>query len=103
MTPLELDVVLARLEDKQDLARRREADEIVGGRTRVAHYYTGVADGLEWALELLEAEPAPGEVLDVNAPELAADGGLPFDEEDVIVRRTVIEPGLGDEPEEGDS
>lgn len=33
-------------------------------------------------------------------PELVADGGLPFDEEDIIVRRARIQPGPGGEDDD---
>lgn len=42
------------LERRETLARNREVDEILAGRTQVCHYYTGVADGLAFALEVLE-------------------------------------------------
>lgn len=35
-----------------------------------------------------------------DAPEVVPDGGLPFDEDDIIVRRTRLEPGLGEEDDD---
>lgn len=43
-----------RLRQIQREARNREIDEILDHRIQIAHYYTGVADGLEKALDVLE-------------------------------------------------
>lgn len=50
---------LEQLRQLKTEATNREVDEIVDGRTQIAHYYTGVADGLEVALNVLE-DPGGG-------------------------------------------
>jgi hypothetical protein len=55
---IDVDRLVERLREKRDAAASREEEEIVAGLSRRAHYHTGVVNGLDHALDVLEEEAA---------------------------------------------